>query len=979
MNPVWKLFVSYIRHHPARMALTCLATMASACMVVWVVSGYDSLLQQFKEFSGVSMGRYTLMLYPSRSAVPRMPTGPGGFTPPGSPGTPGAGTRPTGSPTLPGAFQQPSIPPELVQQLRNDPDVAVVDAMWGSPAMVRPYDPATFNTTRPSMMPPTRPSAAGPNLGGPRGRGGVTLIGTDSPQPPFALAKGRWIDPKSTALEGVLSVDASKRIDVDVGGEIAAGIGENARKITVVGLVDTPPLPAGGRVHLRGPASGGLYVSLPVAAQIFNRPEQINTLGLILRAGADVHKFRFSWQPRLDRANPPQQFQNAQELEDELDSSQTARNMLMQAYSATGISLLAALFIIFATLSMGVSERARQFAILRAVVLTRWQVATLVSMESLLMAIVGWLGGLLAGFALLWIVQQAHPFLDTEIVDNLTYTSGLLGKWSVILSAACAFGGALCAAIVPAVRAMRLRPLDAIAPAPVDPSRRNLLLPTGAGLLLIAVNPLVTYVIPMADTGSRYALYMAVGCVSMAIGFILLAPLFVHLADLVLSPVLCAVLGLERRLVKSQLSSNLWRTVGASVALTIGLGLFVSIQIWGYTMLRPFEPGSWNPDAMIAFLPNGLPPSANDAVAHLPGLKPDSCVPLAVEQAKLTDDVTGSETRASVVRQDNIILIGLDPDRGLGGNNPLLKLDWVQGSPQSAVPLIKKGRHCIVPDHFCRESGLKLGDSFRLNPATDNANPIIYTIAGVVRLPGWHWISKFSGLRLNSGRSAAMAFSSYDSVASDFKLTNVRFYWTNATGPVDVPRLTEQAINLAQHQTDMPFLPAGKGFPSADGGNTVRITTPVDITQRIRSRASGWIWSMSQLPLVTLTVASLGVLNAIMASVRARRWEIGVMRSLGFTRWTITRAILAESVLIGSVACLLSLAFGILAGWCGTGISQFVSFFGGLHPGLVIPWSKLSIGLGGAIVLCLLAALWPAISVGRSEPLRLLQEGRSAM
>ena len=63
----------------------------------------------------------------------------------------------------------------------------------------------------------------------------------------------------------------------------------------------------------------------------------------------------------------------------------------------------------------------------------------------------------------------------------------------------------------------------------------------------------------------------------------------------------------------------------------------------------------------------------------------------------------------------------------------------------------------------------------------------------------------------------------------------------------------------------------------------------------------------------------------------------------------------------------------------GTGISQHVSVFGGLAPPLVIPWAQLSVGFGIALGLCLLAALWPAISTGRAEPLRLLQAGRAAM
>ena len=90
------------------------------------------------------------------------------------------------------------------------------------------------------------------------------------------------------------------------------------------------------------------------------------------------------------------------------------------------------------------------------------------------------------------------------------------------------------------------------------------------------------------------------------------------------------------------------------------------------------------------------------------------------------------------------------------------------------------------------------------------------------------------------------------------------------------------------------------------------------------------------------------------------------------------RAVVAEGLLIGLVACLLSLAFGILAGWCGAGLSQYVSFFAGLSPSLILEWRPILAGLGAALLLCALAAIGPALSIGRSKPLALLQQGRGS-
>jgi putative ABC transport system permease protein len=227
-----------------------------------------------------------------------------------------------------------------------------------------------------------------------------------------------------------------------------------------------------------------------------------------------------------------------------------------------------------------------------------------------------------------------------------------------------------------------------------------------------------------------------------------------------------------------------------------------------------------------------------------------------------------------------------------------------------------------------------------------------------------------------------MVFASYDDVRRDFDLKQTNFLWMNidknaAVADIGTAMQPIADRNLGQVQ---PVNAQGSwAFGAKMFGQSLRITTPEEVNTRILSRANDMIWAMCQLPLITLLVTSLGVVNTIMASVRARRWELGVLRALGVTRSAMFRMILVEGLLIGLIACLLSLAFGVLAGWCGTGISQYVSFFGGLPTPLVIPWSKLMFGFSITLALCLAAALWPAFSTGRVEPLKLLQDGRTAM
>jgi len=64
------------------------------------------------------------------------------------------------------------------------------------------------------------------------------------------------------------------------------------------------------------------------------------------------------------------------------------------------------------------------------------------------------------------------------------------------------------------------------------------------------------------------------------------------------------------------------------------------------------------------------------------------------------------------------------------------------------------------------------------------------------------------------------------------------------------------------------------------------------------------------LEIVALVVATLGILNTLVASVLERTREIGVLRSVGFTRGAIRRTVLCEAAFMGGLAN----ALGVLAG-----------------------------------------------------------------
>jgi putative ABC transport system permease protein len=1053
MSVTWKLALSYSTRHPTRMILTSLAMVASACIVVWVVSSYDSLASQFGKQATNYLGRYDFFI------VPEDPS-------------------------------NPSVDEKLVDALRRDPAVAEAipvaqvqilrlvnpnagpEPMGGGPGMGggpaakgRAKGEAAPISKSPNPQIPKSPEK-GRRPGGPRGFGPMsppTLVGTDAKEPPCIAEKGaesedespafegKWIDVDHPDLRGaVIDRTTAEQQSLKLGDEALVIYGTKEYRIQIVGIIQTGPsqmamsrtMRAPGSTAPRtgieaGPASSAVYVPLALAKHFTRGSAKINLINVQLKKDAkpQIAEFRKTWENRIAESRPRASLLGVDDIKSGIEEGMMASRSKQEAWAATGLSLLAALFIIFTTLSMGVSERIRQFAVMRAVGLTRGQVARVIAIESVILALIGWAGGLLAGWGLLAIVGKTQ----SQSSMGMTQGAPALGTWCIILTGISAVGGALAASILPAWRATSVQPLEAMSlQRSIHPSRFLSTVFGIIGLLLISINPILVYAAPeLLPTDKLYYIYMAVGCTTMAVGFLLLTPAMILFVERALGPLVARLLGLEPQLLQSQLSSNLWRTLGTTAALTVGLGLFVSLQIWGYSMLDPFKPGEWIPDALVNFTGGGLPDSEFAAVRNVEGVLPDRCIPLAVEQPRLAADITGSEKHNSVISQNNVIMIGLDPQIAFGGSDPLLKVRFVEGNAADAIARLKQGRNCIVPDHFLRATKLKLGDRFAMVLPDSPTKQVEYTIVGAVSLPGWHWMTKFSGLRRREGRSAAMIFADFAAVRRDFELHQINFFWMDvdkqfgekhlvevaeaeaaktaeavkraeeakkaaakskrpAGGiPMSMPtaivvdakraavvKIGEALQPIAARNTGEKQPVNGQGqmpFGAAMFGDSVRVSTPDEIYARITARASDWIWALCYLPLITLAVTSLGVVNTVMASVRARRWEFGILRSQGVTRSGLVRMILAEGVLIGLITCLLSLGFGVLSGWCGTGISQYVSFFGGLQPPLILPWPQLSIGFGMALGLCLLAALWPAILTGRTEPLKLLQAGRADM
>lgn len=977
MKLIWLLTKSQFSVYRSRMIMAFCSMLACVCLVVWLVGSFESLRTEFDDKAESYMGLYDLYVTPSQKQGIRA-----------------------------------SLSSDVLDQLSRDPQVAAIDTGFQSRLIASipasRYKKGDLPMRDRMGIPPMNP----------------ILTGTLVSDAPYEMEEGRWPDMAGTRdFIGVLGEGSAKLLGVNAGEDLVIFTEAGEFTLKIVGIVKqseaTPDIGSGQKTGI-GPSLASLFVPLPVAEQISGVSGNINLFCVRLSSGVNLTAFKEKLSQKWQQEGIQAGMTDANDIQFRLNDNRRVRGGKSQAYSAAGMVLACCIFIIFTTLNMGLNEKIRQLALLRALGLTRFQIAAQIVTESFLLSIPAWLGGLLLGSLLLSGMHLLMP--DTyKATPHLTLTT-------LLLSGGCALGGGLIAAIIPAWRAARIAPLEAAGDGSScrDSRRKWPVLSTLLGLMFLAVSP-VLLMIPGLEPETRKDLYSTVGYASLFIGIITLAPCLIYLAEFLFAPLVSRILGMNTRFLAYQLTRQMSRTVGTVVSLSIGLGLFVAVQCWGYSMVVPFLPTKDIPDVLVSFLPTGVPDEQWHKIQETKGVKGDEFLPIALEQTKIDPKLKNSKTFA-LVEQDNMLIAGINVDKAFSDSNPMLNLKFLSGNKKEALEMLKKGRHVLIPEGLNIATGLKVGDKISVVPPKHPDQIVEYTIAGIIDFPGWHWLTKTTGMRRQEGGfTSALLLTDFDTARQDYELGDLQFFWMNVQPGTDVrtgnkapdksrdkiaPPSSAQAHGHSDPATGQKAHgprqkrrggggPGGMG-PSVSGelelamqsiaeSNAGRktdisslgavtanrpfakVTATKLLNGRVQDRADSVITAMSQLPLIGLALTTLALVNTLMASVRIRSREFGLLRSLGVTRSGLFRLILGESLLIAIAAIALSLSFGLVAAWGSINLCRYGNFFGGLAPSLVIPWSHLAIGFGMTLGLSLLAALWPASRLARKQPLQLLQ------
>lgn len=920
-----------------RVAVSVFAILVSVSLIVWMMGSYDTLVKEFDNDAEAYMGNYDLCL------VPEAPKGP----------------------LPPGEYPRFSDP-ELVSLLAASPLAEAVN-----PACQAPRLQIGCGNERGSFDEQTRDRMGIPPQS-------PVLVGNRAVECPYDLKEGVWPDmASSTAMEGVLGSGSAKYFRAGVGTVMNVRVGAHVYDVKVVGIVKqakaTPGVIMGPRGMMSGPAFSSLFVPEKAFEKIMARAFVPNLIYVRLKEGVDRKEFVDGFREELSRASAA--VADTDSIIQRLSSDRSVRSQKDSAEMSVWLVLFSCVFIIFTTLSIGVSERTRRLALLRALGMSRMQIALLVAGEGLFLCIPALLGGLGAGFCLVYLLEDG-----SAVLPSLTWTT-------VLIAAACAVGGALLASVIPAWRASRQSPLEAAVPSSGFMGRvsRVPVWSVVAGLLCAAFQP-ASLLLPGLDVETRKWMFVWLGYPGLVAGALFLAPSFVLVTEWAGSRLTGLLLRVPHAFLKVQLSRNLSRSVGTAVSMSVGLSLFVAVQTWGYSMLVPFSPDSSTPGTLVSFLHTELRSGDVPGLMARPSLSHSRMYPIYVDEP----DIAPAQMKSpgfSGVRNRSVVLAGIPVAEMAQGNAPLFKPVFVSGNPQEAYAMLKSTRSLLIPDTFARTVGLKAGDELMLvNPTARKSRPEDapagipgdrrmgpgmqgepWKVAGVISFPGWHWLTKTSGMRVRRGGFvAALAIADERWLKEDYGHQGFQFIWGN----------TAPGVSNVALQDDLGEFALMKARERAGGEEgvkpLVKALTRESLGGSVTSRGDSVIFTMSQLPLIMMVIAVLAVLNTVLASVQSRRREFGLMRAVGVPGGMVMRMLWAETLMISLCAVVMSLVLGVLAAWCSIQILEYGYHFGIVTPPITMPWAHLGYAVLLALALSSLSCLIPAWRMKRASVTDLL-------
>ena len=242
----------------------------------------------------------------------------------------------------------------------------------------------------------------------------------------------------------------------------------------------------------------------------------------------------------------------------------------------------------------GADERKRQLALLRTIGASTKTIRQMVLHEGLRLGFWGGIYGIPLGYAWLAILALAKP----EIVITTSTNPS-----TIIVTLLVTIGCALLASYLPARQASKTAPLDAMQEGAAQSNKqKSLLLRFICGLVLLVIG--VGTVVSSGSSQSALLTSTAIALLSFLLSAICLGPCLLHgFPHTFLGPLMGKRLGLPPTMLQQVTCNKLQTGTATAWTITICLGMSLTLNMWGRSMVVPFLPSTQLPDQVVSLMP----------------------------------------------------------------------------------------------------------------------------------------------------------------------------------------------------------------------------------------------------------------------------------------------------------------------------------------------------------------------------------------
>jgi putative ABC transport system permease protein len=670
-----------------------------------------------------------------------------------------------------------------------------------------------------------------------------------------------------------------------------------------------------GFVHFGGAASlGGATLSgfnLPTAQRLFQRIGKLDQIRAKARAGVTPGQLA----AQIRTVLPPHTQVRTGQAQAKSDAKDTESflNFLQDFLLAFGaIALFVGSFVIANSLSITIAQRTRELATLRTIGASRRQVRTSILVEAFVMGALASVVGILVGLGL-----GAGLFKLFDAVGFTLPNNGIvLHTRTVVVALVVGILVTILASLRPAFRATRVPPIAAVREgSALPPGRFHKYRPVGSAVVTVLGFAALVYGLFGSGLGTKQILlFMGVGTLLIFVGVSLLSARVARPLAHALGWPASRFAGAAGALARDNAQRNPERTASTASALMIGLALVTLVAVIAAGITKSFR-GAVN-DLWIS----GYAVTAQNNFDQIP-----------IAAGNAAEHTPGVQAVANVRGGDALILGGVHQATAVNpGGSQIFRINWQDGGSNAVIAHL--GAHgAFVDTGFAKTHHLTIGSPLTLT--SPNGETVRLHVTGIFKPPTGG--SPFGPVTISDATWDGI----YDAPQNIYSFVRMRGGETDA--------------NKAALQRQL------RAFPNA------KVQTKQQFIDNQISGLNAILNVLFVLLALSVIVSLFGIVNTLVLTVFERTRELGMLRAVGMTRRQVRRMIRYESIITALMGGVIGIALGLVLGGLLAARVDFIVF--------ALPWGQVVIFAVAAIVVGLLAAIFPARRAAKLNVLEALQ------